>query len=164
MAVLRALLVQQPHERLGSNGADEVRSHDFFSAVDWSTPLWQQPSVYTPTLAAPTDTSNFQMNALARVQADRMRATLEADHSDAESGAESETGVASFKRSNPGQLAKLQLHQALTHRKRGGSSTGSGTNSPSSARAESPMMGGSVRSSTARSAKAAELPAKQEAA
>ena len=71
MAVLRALLVQQPHERLGSNGADEVRSHDFFSAVDWSTPLWQQPSVYTPTLAAPTDTSNFQMNALARVQAGR---------------------------------------------------------------------------------------------
>jgi len=101
------------------------------------------------------------MNALARVQADRMRATLEADHSDAESGAESETGVASFKRSNPGQLAKLQLHQALTHRKRGGSSTGSGTNSPSSA-PESPMMGGSVRSSTARSAKAAEFPAKQE--
>ena len=164
VAVLRALLVQQPHERLGSNGADEVRSHDFFSAVDWSTPLWQQPSVYTPTLAAPTDTSNFQMNALARVQADRMRATLEADHSDAESGAESETGVASFKRSNPGQLAKLQLHQALSFRKRGGSGSGSGsgTNSPSSARAESPMMGGSVRSSTARSAKAAELPAKQE--
>lgn len=166
VAILRALLVQQPHERLGSNGADEVRSHDFFSAVDWSTPLWQQPSVYTPTLAAPTDTSNFQMNALARVQADRMRATLEADHSDAESGAESETGVSSFKRSNPGQLAKLQLHQALTHRKRGGSSTGgSGTNSPSSA-PESPMMGGSVLSSTARSAKAAdqaaEFPAKPE--
>ena len=47
----------------------QVRSHDFFSAIDWSTPLWQQPSLYTPTLAAPTDTSNFQMNALARVQA-----------------------------------------------------------------------------------------------
>ena len=91
-----------------------------------------------------------------------MRATLEADHSDAESGAESETAVSSFKRSNPGQLAKLQLHQALTHRKRGGSSTGSGTNSPSSARAESPMMGGSVLSSTARSAKAVEPPPKQE--
>ena len=100
-----------------------------------------------------------------------MRATLEADHSDAESGAESETGVSSFKRSNPGQLAKLQLHQALTHRKRGGSSTGSGngsgngsgsggTNSPSSA-PESPMMTGSVLEA-ARSAKAAELPAKQE--
>ena len=108
-----------------------------------------------------------------------MRATLEADHSDAESGAESETGVSSFKRSNPGQLAKLQLHQALTHRKRGGSSTSSGngsgngsgncsgngsgsggTNSPSSC-PESPMMTGSVLEA-ARSAKAAELPAKQE--
>ena len=97
-----------------------------------------------------------------------MRATLEADHSDAESGAESETGVSSFKRSNPGQLAKLQLHQALTHRKRGGSSTSSGngsgngsgsggTNSPSSC-PESPMMTGSVLER----AKAAELPAKQE--
>ena len=41
-----------------------------------------------------------------------MRATLEADHSDAESGAESETGVSSFKRSNPGQLAKL--HRELS--------------------------------------------------
>jgi len=86
-----------------------------------------------------------------------MRATLEADHSDAESGAESETGVASFKRSNPGQLAKLQLHQALTHRKRGAGGSGSG--SPSST-PESPMMGGSVLSS-ARSAKDAESPAKQ---
>ena len=47
----------------------QVRQHPFFGEVDWSTPLWQQPSVYTPTLAAPTDTSNFQMNALARVQA-----------------------------------------------------------------------------------------------
>ena len=44
-----------------------------------------------------------------------MRATLEADHSDAESGAESETGVSSFKRSNPGQLAKLQLQQPPRH-------------------------------------------------
>ena len=44
-----------------------------------------------------------------------MRATLEADHSDAESGAESETGVSSFKRSNPGQLAKLQLLAAPAH-------------------------------------------------
>ena len=26
VAILRALLVQQPHERLGSNGADEARS------------------------------------------------------------------------------------------------------------------------------------------
>ena len=70
-----------------------------------------------------------------------MRATLEADHSDAESGAESETGVASFKRSNPGQLAKLQLHQALTHRgkaRRSGSASGSmsGSSNP-----DSPMMG-----------------------
>ena len=151
-----------------------MRQHAFFSSIDWSTPLWQQPSVYTPTIAAPTDTSNFQMNALARVQArsrpspispvlppsrtrppasrptapllspgpptdyeapnsrlahawpntppasplpcpqaNRMRSALEADHSDKESDAESES-ASSFKRVNPAQLAKMQLHQTLT--------------------------------------------------
>ena len=30
VAVLRALLVQQPHERLGSNGADEVHFYNLF--------------------------------------------------------------------------------------------------------------------------------------
>eukprot|EP00908_Phaeocystis_cordata_P001094 Transcript_11173.p2 GENE.Transcript_11173~~Transcript_11173.p2 ORF type:complete len:561 (-),score=268.93 Transcript_11173:278-1960(-) len=111
--ILKALLVQDPQERLGSNGVHEVRQHAFFSSIDWSTPLWQQPSVYTPTIAAPTDTSNFQMNALARVQANRMRSALEADHSDKESDAESES-ASSFKRVNPAQLAKMQLHQTLT--------------------------------------------------
>ena len=45
-----------------------MRGHAFFAELDWSTPLWQQPSPYKPVLAAPTDTSNFQMNALAQAQ------------------------------------------------------------------------------------------------
>lgn len=42
-----------------------------------------------------------------------MRSALEADHSDKESDAESES-ASSFKRVNPAQLAKMQLHQTLT--------------------------------------------------
>eukprot|EP00966_Prymnesium_polylepis_P227901 5273731-Prymnesium_polylepis.2 len=46
---------------------------------DGSTNLWEMPSVCTPTLRDPLDTSNFQMNAQARFHADRMRLLLEDD-------------------------------------------------------------------------------------
>ena len=122
VAILRALLVQDPQRRLGSkvaseeHGVGEIRQHAFFDEIDWSSPLWQQPSPYKPTLAAPTDTSNFQMNALARVQAERARDQLEADHSEKESDGESEHTSSSFKRANPRQLARLQYHAAIARK------------------------------------------------
>ena len=143
VAILKALLVQDPQRRLGSKagaGDDEqqqgpllpggersglehpgeIRQHAFFAEIDWASPLWQQPSPYTPTLAAPTDTSNFQMNALARVQAERARDQLEADHSEKESDGESEHTSSSFKRANPRQLARLQYHAAIARKPAGG--------------------------------------------
>ena len=126
--ILRRLLVQDQDSRLGSNGVHEIRQHAFFADTDWSTPLWQQTSPYKPVIAAPADTSNFQMNALARVQAERARSALEADHSDKDSDVEAEHTNSSFKRINPAQLARMQLH--VESGKRRGSGGGSGFASP----------------------------------
>ena len=37
--ILIALLQKDPQKRLGKNGADEVKSHPFFSKIDWSDAL-----------------------------------------------------------------------------------------------------------------------------
>ncbi|XP_067098467.1 serine/threonine-protein kinase LATS1 [Osmerus mordax] len=46
-------------DRLGRNGADEIKAQPFFKAVDFSNDLRQQPAPYIPTIAHCTDTSNF---------------------------------------------------------------------------------------------------------
>lgn len=46
-------------DRLGANGAGEIKSHSFFSQVDFSSNLRQQPAPYRPKIAHPMDTSNF---------------------------------------------------------------------------------------------------------
>ncbi|XP_038125524.1 serine/threonine-protein kinase LATS2 [Cyprinodon tularosa] len=46
-------------ERLGANGAGEIKAHPFFSEVDFSSNLRQQPAPYRPKIAHPMDTSNF---------------------------------------------------------------------------------------------------------
>uniref|UniRef100_A0A146SDL4 non-specific serine/threonine protein kinase n=1 Tax=Fundulus heteroclitus TaxID=8078 RepID=A0A146SDL4_FUNHE len=46
-------------ERLGANGAGEIKAHPFFSEVDFSSSLRQQPAPYRPKIAHPMDTSNF---------------------------------------------------------------------------------------------------------
>uniref|UniRef100_A0A8C6WMT9 non-specific serine/threonine protein kinase n=1 Tax=Neogobius melanostomus TaxID=47308 RepID=A0A8C6WMT9_9GOBI len=46
-------------DRLGANGAGEIKSHPFFSQVDFSSNLRQQPAPYRPKIAHPMDTSNF---------------------------------------------------------------------------------------------------------
>ncbi|XP_028808819.1 serine/threonine-protein kinase LATS1 [Denticeps clupeoides] len=48
-------------DRLGKNGADEIKAHPFFKTVDFSTDLRQQirPAPYIPKIAHCTDTSNF---------------------------------------------------------------------------------------------------------
>ena len=67
-----------------------------------------------------------------------MRSALEADHSDQESDAEAESQSSSFKRANPAQLAKMQLHDSLTKAGRSKQLSGSGSGS------ESPSPGRSV--------------------
>ncbi|XP_061579307.1 serine/threonine-protein kinase LATS2 [Cololabis saira] len=46
-------------ERLGANGAGEIKAHPFFAPVDFSSNLRQQPAPYRPKIAHPMDTSNF---------------------------------------------------------------------------------------------------------
>ncbi|KAM9804701.1 serine/threonine-protein kinase LATS2 [Neosynchiropus ocellatus] len=46
-------------DRLGANGAGEIKAHPFFSPMDFSSNLRQQPAPYRPKIAHPMDTSNF---------------------------------------------------------------------------------------------------------
>ncbi|KAK1805531.1 hypothetical protein P4O66_019830 [Electrophorus voltai] len=54
-------LCRGPEDRLGKNGADEIKAHPFFKGVDFSVDLRQQhhPAPYVPKIAHCTDTSNF---------------------------------------------------------------------------------------------------------
>ncbi|XP_041661154.1 serine/threonine-protein kinase LATS1 [Cheilinus undulatus] len=52
-------LCRGPEDRLGKNGADEIKAHPFFRGIDFSSDLRQQMAPYIPTIAHSTDTSNF---------------------------------------------------------------------------------------------------------
>ncbi|KAJ8350940.1 hypothetical protein SKAU_G00260700 [Synaphobranchus kaupii] len=46
-------------ERLGGNGADEIKAHPFLNRMDFSSNLRTQPAPYRPKISHPMDTSNF---------------------------------------------------------------------------------------------------------
>ncbi|XP_055492956.1 LOW QUALITY PROTEIN: serine/threonine-protein kinase LATS2 [Leucoraja erinacea] len=46
-------------DRLGGNGADEIKAHPFFSSIDFSKDIRRQPAPYVPKISHPMDTSNF---------------------------------------------------------------------------------------------------------
>lgn len=46
-------------ERLGRNGAEEIKRHAFFKQIDFSENLREQPAPYVPEIKFDTDTSNF---------------------------------------------------------------------------------------------------------
>ncbi|CAL8317477.1 unnamed protein product [Merluccius merluccius] len=52
-------LCRGPEDRLGKDGADEIKEQAFFATVDFSSDLRQQRAPYVPTIAHCTDTSNF---------------------------------------------------------------------------------------------------------
>ncbi|KAK5852688.1 hypothetical protein PBY51_006538 [Eleginops maclovinus] len=52
-------LCRSPEDRLGKDGADEIKAHLFFKNIDFSSDLRQQAAPYVPTIAHSTDTSNF---------------------------------------------------------------------------------------------------------
>ena len=59
-SVLTGLLNRDPTQRVGVNGADEIKKHPFFAKIDWNL-LWAkkiQPP-FKPSVSSPVDVSNF---------------------------------------------------------------------------------------------------------
>ena len=48
-----------PSDRIGTNGADEIKSHAFFSAIDWSVGIRNYEPPYIPKIMYDADTSHF---------------------------------------------------------------------------------------------------------
>lgn len=48
-----------PSDRIGKNGIDEIKSHPFFSAIDWSVGIRNYEPPYIPKIMYDADTSNF---------------------------------------------------------------------------------------------------------
>ncbi|RWS31454.1 serine/threonine-protein kinase LATS1-like protein [Leptotrombidium deliense] len=48
-----------PEERLGRNGAEEIKAHPFFESIDFDGGLRKQAAPFIPPIRHPTDTSNF---------------------------------------------------------------------------------------------------------
>ncbi|XP_006002801.1 serine/threonine-protein kinase LATS2 isoform X2 [Latimeria chalumnae] len=46
-------------DRLGRNGADEIKAHPFFTSIDFSLDIRRQPAPYVPKISHAMDTSNF---------------------------------------------------------------------------------------------------------
>ncbi|KAF0910253.1 hypothetical protein E2562_001441 [Oryza meyeriana var. granulata] len=52
------LLTEDPHQRLGANGASEVKQHQFFKDISWDT-LARQKAAFVPSSDSALDTSYF---------------------------------------------------------------------------------------------------------
>ncbi|EGG10403.1 uncharacterized protein MELLADRAFT_115517 [Melampsora larici-populina 98AG31] len=59
-SLLSGLLTRNPAQRLGNNGAEEIKKHGFFAKIDWKRLVLKQytPS-FKPSVESAIDTSNF---------------------------------------------------------------------------------------------------------
>jgi serine/threonine protein kinase len=59
-SILTGLLTRDPAQRLGVNGADEIKRHPFFEKIDWRRLAQKkiQPP-FKPSVRGPVDVSNF---------------------------------------------------------------------------------------------------------
>ncbi|CAL5872006.1 uncharacterized protein PFLUO_LOCUS6263 [Penicillium psychrofluorescens] len=59
--LLTKLLNRDPTNRLGANGAPEIKAHPFFHAIDWRKLLQRKyEPTFKPNVASPIDTDNFE--------------------------------------------------------------------------------------------------------
>mmetsp|Transcript_7995 Transcript_7995/g.24024 ORF Transcript_7995/g.24024 Transcript_7995/m.24024 type:complete len:376 (+) Transcript_7995:104-1231(+) len=67
--LLGKLLVSDPKSRIGrKDGCKEIMAHPFFAELDWSTPLYLQPSVYTPQLDPDLTNAAIHADELAHMR------------------------------------------------------------------------------------------------
>ncbi|CAG8565754.1 5562_t:CDS:2 [Acaulospora morrowiae] len=59
-SLLTGLLTRDPNQRLGNNGAQEIKEHPFFASIDWKKLIQKkvQPP-FKPSVKSAIDTSNF---------------------------------------------------------------------------------------------------------
>lgn len=69
--LLKGLLTRDPNHRLGNNGAQDIKSHPFFSVIDWRKLLQKkvQPP-FKPSVESAIDTSNFDEEFTSEVPLD----------------------------------------------------------------------------------------------
>ena len=60
-SLINALLAKNPADRLGHNGAEEIKSHPFFQSVNWAELRKEEPP-FVPQPLNITDTSYFSPN------------------------------------------------------------------------------------------------------
>ncbi|ODV79073.1 kinase-like protein, partial [Suhomyces tanzawaensis NRRL Y-17324] len=58
--LVKKLLNLNPDERLGCNGADEIKGHKYFKGINWST-LFDEEASFVPTLDDPESTDYFDL-------------------------------------------------------------------------------------------------------
>ncbi|QLG72874.1 hypothetical protein HG535_0D05830 [Zygotorulaspora mrakii] len=58
--LLSKLLVIDPSERLGSNGAQEIKDHPYFADVDWNR-VYDEEASFVPSIEHPEDTDYFDL-------------------------------------------------------------------------------------------------------
>ncbi len=87
------LLNPDPENRLGSNGADEIKSHAFFEGVDWEN-LFEGEVMFVPNATDPESTDYFDARG-----ADLSDFPLEMDNMDQEVTQGEESGILRYKQS-----------------------------------------------------------------
>jgi serum/glucocorticoid-regulated kinase 2 len=71
--ILTRLLDRDPLQRLGANGAEEIRQHPFFRSIDWNR-LYRRQIIpaFRPQVASAFDTSNFSEEFTSEMPTDSL--------------------------------------------------------------------------------------------
>ncbi|RKP31015.1 kinase-like protein, partial [Metschnikowia bicuspidata] len=59
--LIRRLLTLDPRDRLGYNGAEEIKDHLFFRSIDWDRLYVEEPESFVPVLDGPESTDYFDL-------------------------------------------------------------------------------------------------------
>lgn len=66
MSIAIRSFIREPENRLGRDGAQQIKEHPFFAGVDWTT-IRQIDAPFIPALKSITDTSYFPTDDLNEV-------------------------------------------------------------------------------------------------